>query len=310
MGGQTSGPTNLNDVWSTADPINSGWNQATSAAAWSGRLTFGLLNFNNRMWVISGQQDGVNYSEYLGTKDIWWSLNGSSWNLATDTADFAGRDFFSATVFNDRLWLTGGDSNQGTMDDVWASRYADLSYFVMQPETGNVIITAAVDSTLTFDFPDDTTCSFDTLATDKIKTCGYSLTIITNAANGYTGSIGQNHAFESQSGEISPATDFVHANGAITGEFGEYGIAVNTTDTAGYFPEFTGLCSEYNNQSISNLPAKGMPDTENYTFASSVIPTNGVSTGKTDFCHGIRIKWNAPAGTYNNIITLSVVGNF
>ncbi len=327
MGGQTTGPTRLNDVWYSTDPINSGWTQATSSAAWSPRLTFGLLNFNNRMWVVSGQQDGTTFAEYLGTQDIYWSQDGAIWNLATDTADFAGRDFFSSTVFQDRIWLTGGDSNAGNNNDVWASRYADLNYYVMTPLDWKVNIRAQVDPTLSLVLSSNA-CELGVLTADAIQTCGYSVAVATNAQSGYTGYIRQNHGFESTIGltnhEIHSENGTplqIEATGTLVGENGEYGVGILTADTTDW-PEFTGDCADYDNQSSTSLPAKAVDwstaadpdaylgDNVDNVFATSSDPVQGVDNGLTYFCHGVRIKWDTPPGSYSQTVTISVVANF
>lgn len=327
MGGQTSGPTNKNDVWYTTDPISAGWTKATETAAWSARLTFGLLNFNNRMWVISGQQDGVNFSEYLGTKDVYWSIDGVLWHSVTDTADFSGRDFFSATVFQDRIWLTGGDSNQGTMDDVWASRYADLTYYVMQSLDWDVNITAQVEPEISIDLS-LTSCEFGILTADKIQTCGYSVAIATNAQSGYTGYIRQNQGFESTMNGITHEIHGengtplqIEASGALAGENGEYGVGILTTDTTDW-PQFSVACANYDNQSSTSLPAKAVDwstaaepddylgDNVDNIFAYTYEAVDGVNDGLTYFCHGVRIKWDTPPGTYTQLATITAIANF
>ncbi len=151
FGGYYVGPIYYNDVWWTTDGAT--WRNtfcqggiyegkaciiagdcgtgicAAKTAEWPGRMTFALQKYNDKLWVYSGQTlgdipgPGTQLLPALWTNDVWWSNNGSFWTQANNTAEFPGRDYFTSAVFDNRLFLTGGDSNWGTMNDVWASSY-------------------------------------------------------------------------------------------------------------------------------------------------------------------------------------------
>ncbi len=252
-----------NDVWSSTDPINDGWTEATGNAAWPGRYTFLALNYNNRMWVISGNVEAASIPATLMHDDVWSSTDGITWNEVTSDAGFIARDFFTGAVFQDRIWLTGGDSRAGNSNEVWATRFGDMTYYVMQPQDWQVNVTATVEPEISLSLSNNA-CALGVLTADAIQTCGYSVAVATNAQSGYTGYIRQNHGFEST---IGVTTHEIHsengtplqieASGTLVGENGEYGVGILTADTTDW-PEFTGLCSDYDNQSSTSLPAKAV----------------------------------------------------
>ena len=116
----------LHDVWSTRDGIS--WTQINPSAAWSGRYTFGLVNYNDKMWVFSGNSGVLPNGLY--TNNVWSSNDGLNWTMATNNAPWDGRDFLSYAIFDNRIWLTGGDSNAGSNSDVWATSYDYLHFTV------------------------------------------------------------------------------------------------------------------------------------------------------------------------------------
>jgi hypothetical protein len=108
--------THFSDVWSSDDGIN--WTQATAAAAFGARAGHTAVVFNDgtgdKMWVIGGSQSGTLKN------DVWWSIDGATWNLATSNAGFTPRWGLKAVVYNNRIWVTGG--NDGSeKNDVWSS---------------------------------------------------------------------------------------------------------------------------------------------------------------------------------------------
>jgi hypothetical protein len=75
------------------------------------------LSFDNKMWVIGGQNDSL---EYLN--DVWYSSDGITWVRATASADWPARDYFSGLVFDDKMWIMGGEDSAGNyLNDVWSS---------------------------------------------------------------------------------------------------------------------------------------------------------------------------------------------
>ena len=121
MGGQ-GGPGRLygisyySDVWSSSDGVT--WTCVTNAAPWGGRCEFGLVVFNNQMWVLGGSPWG---SLYLN--DVWSSSDGVTWTCATNAAAWCPRTGLGTVAFNGQMWVMGGNSG-GWLDfynDVWSS---------------------------------------------------------------------------------------------------------------------------------------------------------------------------------------------
>ncbi len=113
--GGLSGSTYMNDVWRTWDGVD--YAKVTGSAAFAGRDNFGLVVYNNKLWVIGGQTA-------TGTvvNDVWSSPDGITWTRATSSAAFSARQLLSAVVFNGQMWVMGGKNSGGTMlNDVYNS---------------------------------------------------------------------------------------------------------------------------------------------------------------------------------------------
>ncbi len=150
MGGDTivAGQANIchNDVYSSRDMIN--WklispdNQNPGTTKWSPRGGQSTLYFNNKLWVIGGQDCQGDPSN-----EVWSSSDGNSWKLegviGTNFSDFRSQQ--TAVVFKNRMWVIGGHTGVSMWNDVysssdgvtwrletgnapWAQRYGHLSF--------------------------------------------------------------------------------------------------------------------------------------------------------------------------------------
>jgi len=113
--GGYDGSNYLNDVWYSSDGTN--WNSAT--AGWSKRCSFGAVVFDNKIWVFGGY-DGGNYN------DVWYSSDGTGWikvldNDPSDTSRWSPRANFGAVVFDNKMWVFGGENGGNAFNDVWYS---------------------------------------------------------------------------------------------------------------------------------------------------------------------------------------------
>lgn len=102
-----------NDVWWSTDGIN--WNLATANASWTPRHGHEAFVYDNKMWVIGGN-DNLGFQD-----DVWWSVDGVNWNLSTANPGFSGRTNFASTVYNNKMWIMGG-YNGYYFSDVWWSQ--------------------------------------------------------------------------------------------------------------------------------------------------------------------------------------------
>ena len=99
------------------------WTQATPAAAFAPRQSFGAVAFAGKLWVIGGG-DFESPSGQVFFNDVWSSSDGVTWTQVTGSAGFSPRWAHTAIVFKDRIWVIGGSSYAGgwtSYADVWSS---------------------------------------------------------------------------------------------------------------------------------------------------------------------------------------------
>lgn len=109
------------------------WINVTQAAPFAPRDGAGALVFNGRMWLIGGWNptDKANFPR-ICSNDVWSSRDGAEWRMEKPNTfgkecfdpeqDWEGRHTAGYVVFNDKMWIVGGDANQGHYQyDVWAS---------------------------------------------------------------------------------------------------------------------------------------------------------------------------------------------
>ena len=108
------------------------WTQITAAAPFTPRDGAGALTFNTRMWLIGGWNPKHDYFPRICVNDIWSSADGRGWRLERPNTfghdvfdpetDWEGRHTAGYAVHDERLWIIGGDCNQGRyQNDVWSS---------------------------------------------------------------------------------------------------------------------------------------------------------------------------------------------
>jgi hypothetical protein len=104
-------------ITSTNFTIGTNWVQATSAAPWSARDSFGAVTLNGLIWVMGG------YGNSGVLNDVWSSPDGTNWTEVTSAAPWGARDGFGAVTLNGQMWIMGGETNylSGTKNDVWSS---------------------------------------------------------------------------------------------------------------------------------------------------------------------------------------------
>ena len=95
------------------------WTIATNGADWSGRFGHEAQSFDGKMWVMGGVNTSVAPHQWLS--DVWYSTDGVTWTLATYDAPLEDRQIFGSAVFDDKLWIFGGQNETDPMNDVWSS---------------------------------------------------------------------------------------------------------------------------------------------------------------------------------------------
>ena len=120
LGGPNENYTYLRNVWSSAD--SEVWSLETTAADWSGREEHQALSHNGRIYVLGGGV-GVWDRNAIVKNDVWSSVDGKTWMLETDDADWSPRALHQALSHNGRIYVLGGSRGEygEYKNDVWSS---------------------------------------------------------------------------------------------------------------------------------------------------------------------------------------------
>ncbi|MEO6304238.1 MAG: LamG-like jellyroll fold domain-containing protein, partial [Bacteroidia bacterium] len=112
------------DIWNSNDGIN--WTKICDSVPWGKRMTHMTCSFDNKIWVMGGQQI-IGWGNYLDAEynDVWNSTDGINWNLVTDSAAWNPRGQISnVLVFDNKMWIIGGGTynwDRKYYNDVWNS---------------------------------------------------------------------------------------------------------------------------------------------------------------------------------------------
>ncbi|TWU22880.1 Kelch motif protein [Novipirellula galeiformis] len=109
------------------------WVNVTQSAAYAPRDGAGALVFKDKMWLLGGwnPSDKVHFP-MICNNEVWSSRDGATWSLVKPntfldkhfdpTRDWEGRHTAGYAVYQDKMWIVGGDANQGHIhNDVWNS---------------------------------------------------------------------------------------------------------------------------------------------------------------------------------------------
>jgi len=120
--GRLPGHSAGNEVWSSTDGAQ--WKQVTDHADWTPRLAAGIVTFKNKMWVLGGTENYYFGDDNSLKNDVWYSSDGSHWELATSNAGWSPRAYHQAVVHDNKIWVLGGGNyvpNHHALNDVWCS---------------------------------------------------------------------------------------------------------------------------------------------------------------------------------------------
>lgn len=116
-----------------AEPPAYRWVGVSRKAAFAPRDGAGAVVFRDKLWFLGGWNPGDRaHFPRICNNEVWNSSDGATWSLirpntfldaAFDPAkDWEGRHTAGAVAFRDRIWIVGGDANQGHyQNDVWNS---------------------------------------------------------------------------------------------------------------------------------------------------------------------------------------------
>jgi len=106
----------LNDIWSSADGEH--WENVGNAG-WSPRSGATVIAFQDKLWLFGGANHAAQDRSSDGfLNDVWASDDGLKWTQVTGAAPWAARDYANVVLFNDELYLLGGQGQA----DVWSSK--------------------------------------------------------------------------------------------------------------------------------------------------------------------------------------------
>ncbi len=126
--GQT-GDSKNDDVWSSADgeiwtkhTIQDSTNDKTKL--WSVIGDGDVVVFNNKMWVLGGDEKYRDYGEL--SNGVWSSADGITWerhDTSKSKPMWSARNDHSAAVFDNKIWIFGGlqGGSGAYLNDVWSS---------------------------------------------------------------------------------------------------------------------------------------------------------------------------------------------
>lgn len=99
------------------------WTKVTERALFAPRDGAGALVFKNRMWLLGGWNPNDKFHfPAVCNSEVWSSADGDGWKLELLQAPWEGRHCAGYVVHWDRMWIVGGDCNQGHyQSDVWNS---------------------------------------------------------------------------------------------------------------------------------------------------------------------------------------------
>jgi hypothetical protein len=116
-----------------AEPQRYRWVEVTDKLPFAARDGAGALTFNGKLWLLGGWNPGDReHFPRICNNEVWNSQEGVKWSLVKPntfiddrfdaTKDWEGRHTAGYVVFRDRMWIIGGDANQGHyQNDVWNS---------------------------------------------------------------------------------------------------------------------------------------------------------------------------------------------
>lgn len=109
------------------------WEKVTLTAPFAARDGAGALVYKNKMWFLGGwnPSDKVHFPR-ICNNEVWNSSDGLQWQLIKPntfldrnfdvTSDWEGRHTAGYAVYKNKMWIIGGDANQGNyQNDVWSS---------------------------------------------------------------------------------------------------------------------------------------------------------------------------------------------
>ena len=121
----------LNNTGAASPPYV--WENVTLDAGFSPRDGGGAIVYDGKMWLLGGWNPrDKQFFPRICNNEVWSSKNGADWSLVKPNTfkneefdrakDWEGRHYAGYVVHRDKMWIVGGDVNQGHYHfDVWSS---------------------------------------------------------------------------------------------------------------------------------------------------------------------------------------------
>lgn len=106
----------LSDVWSTPDGKK--WTKIASGKDFLAKNISGsVVSYNGKIWVVGGGYYKHPIDFVRWTNEVYSSPDGTKWKKERD-APWLGRAYTDVCVWDNKLWMIGGD-NHGNLADIW-----------------------------------------------------------------------------------------------------------------------------------------------------------------------------------------------
>ena len=115
-----------NDVWCSGNGVD--WELVSDDAAWPARMWHSCAAYAGRLWLFGGFEAEP---EWVNFDDTWYSADGESWERFPSPSHWSPRHEISAYVFDDKLWVVGGNA-WPLQNDVWTLEVRGFD-FITQP---------------------------------------------------------------------------------------------------------------------------------------------------------------------------------
>lgn len=101
MVGGKDGASVYNEVWYTDD--GEIWYDYGNTIAFDERYDFGLVEYNNKLWVVGGFNSGD-----TALSDVWSSTDGFTWTEVTQVSGYTARGNHATWTYGGCIWIHGG----------------------------------------------------------------------------------------------------------------------------------------------------------------------------------------------------------
>lgn len=108
------------------------WEPALNGdAPWGAYQDMMSVVFKGKIWMLGGAALDPNYSSseypdnyrYQMSNQVWNSVDGKNWTRVTDPVPWTGRCKAACVVFDDKMWIMGGETDEGY--EMWDSEFHD-----------------------------------------------------------------------------------------------------------------------------------------------------------------------------------------